>query len=279
MTTNNKNKGFVYLKNGFDLFLPADNNLFSESIKYSGFGGSTNNYLLSQYNYGRSLGDLKELFKLEKNVFQTRVSSLKNSFDSIQSIFKNIDTTLLNLVTTQHQNFYTFLEKNYDLQHTKGIQEELFREKLSKGKRSPKFNNYVNYKGGTTSLDSFKGKYVYIDVWATWCRPCLAQIPALKQLEEKYHGKNIQFVSISIDNPRTAGSWDKAATKWKNMVNSKNLTGVQLFAGQDLQFAEDYQISSIPRFILIDPNGNIVEANAPRPSDPQLVAIFNGLGI
>jgi thiol-disulfide isomerase/thioredoxin len=48
-------------------------------------------------------------------------------------------------------------------------------------------------------LESLK-KYVYIDVWATWCGPCLQEVPFLQKVEEQYQGKNIEFVSISVDN-------------------------------------------------------------------------------
>lgn len=145
---------------------------------------------------------------------------------------------------------------------------------IAKGQPSPKFENYENINGGTTSLDDLKGKYVYVDVWATWCGPCIKEIPALKEMEKKYHGKNVEFVSISIDN-------QKAHATWKKMVEDKELKGVQLFADKSWgsKFVQDYQIKGIPRFILIDPNGNIVSANAPRPSDPRLVALFNELKI
>ena len=279
LLTNGKNNGFLYLKNGFDLYLSANNDTFSERKKYTGYGSSTNNYLTDQFNYGKSLGSFKEIFKLEETLFNAKVSAIKNSFDSIKQLYKEVDTALLKTVLIQHQNFHNFLEENYKAQHEKAIQNAVIEKRLAKGNKSPTFTNYINYKGGKTSLNSFKGKYVYIDVWATWCKPCLAQIPALKELEKAYHGKNIQFVSISIDDERTAGSWKNAATKWKKMVKSRNLTGVQLHAGQDLQFIQDYQISSIPRFILIDPNGNIVDANAPRPADPKLSTIFEDLGI
>ena len=53
--------------------------------------------------------------------------------------------------------------------------------------------------GKPVKLSDFKGKYVYLDIWATWCGPCRAEIPFLKKVEEKYHGKKIEFVSISID--------------------------------------------------------------------------------
>lgn len=144
---------------------------------------------------------------------------------------------------------------------------------LIAGNVSPKFD-YENFKGGKTSLESLKGKYVYIDVWATWCGPCRREIPSLQKVEEQYEGKNIQFVSLSIDAK-------KDYEKWKTFVAEKKLGGIQLFADNDWnsQFAKDYAIEGIPRFILIDPNGNIVSADAPRPSDPKLIEKFNELGI
>jgi thiol-disulfide isomerase/thioredoxin len=145
---------------------------------------------------------------------------------------------------------------------------------LVKGAASPKFVNYENYDGGTTSLDDLKGKYTYIDIWATWCGPCLAEIPSLKKLEKQYHGKNIQFLSISIDDK-------KDHQKWKDMIKDKKLGGIQLFSDNvwKSKFVADYYVKGIPKFILLDPNGNIVVPNAPRPSDDKLVALFNQLKI
>lgn len=145
---------------------------------------------------------------------------------------------------------------------------------LNTGKPSPEFVDYENYAGGTTSLEDLKGKYIYIDVWATWCGPCIAEIPSLKKVEEQFHDNNIKFVSISIDKPSDH-------EKWKTMVKEKELSGIQLFADNEWKsgFVTDYQISGIPRFILIDPEGNIVKANAPRPSSPKLVELFKELNI
>jgi thiol-disulfide isomerase/thioredoxin len=145
---------------------------------------------------------------------------------------------------------------------------------VTKGNISPKFMGYENNAGGTTSLDDLKGKYVYIDVWATWCGPCIAEIPSLKKVEKKYHKKNIEFVSISIDK-------EKDHDKWKKMIVDKNLGGMQLYADNDWksQFIQDYLIKGIPRFILIDPKGNIVSSNAPRPSDKKLTELLDELKI
>ena len=127
-------------------------------------------------------------------------------------------------------------------------------------------------KDGFTSLESLKGKYVYIDVWATWCGPCIREIPYLKEVEKDYHNKPVSFVSISIDEP-------KDYEKWKTMVSEKELGGIQLIADNNWnsKFVKEYAILGIPRFILIDPQGNIVSADAPRPSDPALRTLLDGL--
>ena len=149
---------------------------------------------------------------------------------------------------------------------------------IKEGMKSPEFINYENYKGGTTSLSDLKGKYVYIDVWATWCGPCIAEIPSLKKVEKLYHNKNIEFVSISIDvRDRPVYNYDK----WRQMIEEKSLGGVQLFADNawDSKFTKAFVINSIPRFLLIDPDGNIVSGDAPRPSDQKLIEMFDSLGI
>tara|TARA_B110001469_G_C9587449_1_gene291451 strand:+ start:715 stop:996 length:282 start_codon:yes stop_codon:yes gene_type:complete len=93
-------------------------------------------------------------------------------------------------------------------------------------------------------------------------------------VEEQFREKNIQFVSASIDRAKDNDTW-------VSMVNDKELTGIQLMADNDWssQFAKDYQINGIPRFILVDPEGNIVSADAPRPSDPKLKELFADLNI
>ena len=117
-----------------------------------------------------------------------------------------------------------------------------------------------------------KDQPVLVDFFATWCGPCRAEIPHLKNLEKEMHGKNIEFVSISMDPAK-----DKE--RWKKFVTEKELGGVQLMADKDWnsQFVLDYTIQSIPRFILIDPNGKIVNADAPRPSSKEIKELLKGL--
>ncbi len=177
-------------------------------------------------------------------------------------------------ITEKPDEYYNiFMAASTDEDQKKTVKEYYTKLKaIEAGNASPKFVDYENHAGGKTSLDDFKGKFVYIDVWATWCGPCLAEIPALKETEKAYHDKNIEFVSISVDRPAAYDMWQK-------MVIDRELGGVQLIADNnfDSDFIKDYVILGIPKFILLDTEGNIVDANAPRPSDPKLKDLLNSL--
>ena len=239
------------------------------SFKYSGNGASNTNFITAQIEKNKKLRNLNTIFSLDEDAFNSKMSLLKKEYDSILFSYSDIDSALVDMVTTQNKQMFAYFKNNYSSN-----------KKIAKGKPSPKFENYIDIKGGKKSLDSFKGNYVYIDVWATWCGPCIREIPALDKLEKEYHKKNITFVSISTDESRrSGGSWEAAKKKWSNFVKDRNMRGIQLWSGKDTRFQQEYQINGIPRFILIDPQGNIVDANAPRPSDPGLRNIFNSLDI
>lgn len=138
-------------------------------------------------------------------------------------------------------------------------------DKAAVGRPSPMFKG-VDVNGKEMTLRNFRGKYVYIDMWATWCGPCQKELPFLKKLEEKYKGRNIAFVGLSIDQ-------DKA--KWADRVKNGALSGTQLYIGKGTKFQSDYRISGIPRFILLDPNGRIVNPDMTRPSSEDTEKILN----
>ena len=129
---------------------------------------------------------------------------------------------------------------------------------LWKGEPAPQFA-YADMDGNTVALADLEGKVVYVDVWASWCGPCRGEIPHLKDLEHDYHGQNVEFVSVSIDEDEQA---------WRDMVQAEELRGVQLLADKawESSICEDYKINGIPRFLLIGTEGKIVSADAPRPS-------------
>lgn len=147
-------------------------------------------------------------------------------------------------------------------------------EGMLEGNPAPDFN-LVNVNGDKVSLHDLKGKYIYIDFWATWCGPCIKEIPSLKKLEEKYKGGNISFVSISFDK-------ESDTEKWRNYVIDNDLTGIQLIADKKNNdiLSTAFNINLIPRFVFLDTIGNIIDANAPRPSDHKIIELFdkNGVG-
>ncbi|HET7360476.1 MAG TPA: TlpA disulfide reductase family protein, partial [Salinimicrobium sp.] len=222
---------------------------------------------------------------------KTEELAKRNDLDEIQAFFKVINKIpnekiqndlLYNRVyreityTDDIDGLYEqYMEISTDENYKKEITDSYKKlKKITKGQPSPKFVDYENHSGGKTSLDDLKGDYVYIDVWATWCGPCLNEIPALKKLEEEYEDNNIKFVSISVDERQDY-------EKWKQMVTDKDLKGVQLIADDAWQsdFIQGYQIKGIPRFILLDPEGNIVTSRAPYPSDKNLIKLFEEQGI
>lgn len=126
----------------------------------------------------------------------------------------------------------------------------------SVGKPSPDFKG-VDVNGKEYTLADFRGKYVYIDVWATWCGSCRQEIPYLKKLDEDYKDAQIVFLSLSVDQ-------DKA--KWEKMVKEQSMSGVQLHIGQNSSFQQAYKIEGIPHFILLDREGRIIDKKMSRPS-------------
>jgi len=261
----------VFLKNGFDIAMTLDTKMFDETIKFTGNGAEHSNFLAEKSLLQERLLDLDELMGLDSVAREEKFASIKDELTTFYNSDKNIDTSVVNgslkSIDPTLNSYRRYI--NQDL---------AMKRDLPKGAPSPSFVDYENITGEKTSLADLKGKYVYIDVWATWCGPCKAEIPSLKKVEKQYHGKNIAFVSMSIDDDRShGGSWEKANEDWKKMVNEKELGGIQIFApkGWQSEFVQNYKINGIPRFILVDPNGNIVSASAPRPSSSELIKLFD----
>jgi thiol-disulfide isomerase/thioredoxin len=245
--------------------------MFDETISYTGNGAEHSNFLAQKSLLQEKLLDLDALMELDSVTREETFVSIKNELTEFYNSAPNIDTSIVNSSLSSIDPIIN----SYKMY----IEEDLaLKRQLPKGADSPVFEGYENFDGNVTSLSDLKGKYVYVDVWATWCGPCKAEIPSLKKVESMYHGKNIAFVSISIDDDRRhGGSWETAHTNWKKMVEEKELGGIQLFSpkGWKSEFIQDFKINGIPRFILIDPDGKIVSASAPRPSSDELIALFN----
>lgn len=216
-------------------------------------------------------------------VYGEKIDKLKSGdgviefLDSIKSSSikeEVMEQALMYLIGSADKNaeaYYDYLQANSTNAELKKEAADEFAkvQKILAGQVSPMFT-YPDINGKEVSLESLKGKLVYIDVWAQWCVPCLNEIPSMKKLVEDYADKNVEFVGVSIDKME-----DKA--KWEAMVKEKDLKGIQVLADQDWksQFAKDYNVMGIPRFILIDAEGKIIAADAPRPSNPEIRTLID----
>lgn len=124
--------------------------------------------------------------------------------------------------------------------------------------------SYPDVDGKRYSAADFKGKVILLDFWATWCQPCIAEIPHLKELKAYFKDKDIVFIGISVDRTRDKG-------KWQDFLKANELPGYQLFseAGEG-ETIKHYQLNSIPRFMIIGKDGKLTAPNAPKPSNPIL---------
>lgn len=125
------------------------------------------------------------------------------------------------------------------------------------GKQAPDFSQ-PDVNGKMVSLKDFKGKYVLVDFWASWCKPCRLDVPELKDVHEKFKNKNFAIISISLDKDKS--EWIKAMLE-ENMPwpQAADLKGDQNDASQA------FKIQGIPAKFLIDPNGKIIAAGLREP--------------
>ncbi|WP_443937782.1 TlpA family protein disulfide reductase [Pedobacter sp. MW01-1-1] len=220
--------------------------------------------------YGQHLLSIIPTFELTKNK-----ELAKKGFDGYNlafSIIKN-DTLKGDFVLNRMKKLKNFeqYEANTALfgkyilsKEQKSLASEIAKTLATNKPGQTAFNfNYPDQNGKFTSLNDLKGNIVLVDVWATWCGPCKAQIPYLKKLEEEFKGKKVKFVSLSADA-------DKDKEKWKSMIASEQLGGIQLLGGPQNELMKFYKITAIPHFLLFDAKGKIISSDAARPSDPSL---------
>jgi thiol-disulfide isomerase/thioredoxin len=131
---------------------------------------------------------------------------------------------------------------------------------LVKGMPAPEIEA-ISIAGKKMNLADFKGRYILVDVWATWCGPCKTEVPFYERYAEMYSGDKIAFVSLSVDQGRFVINW-----QYEAQYKSKRV--VQLRSENPMEFMNKYGISEIPRFFLVDPEGKIAMISMPRPSDP-----------
>lgn len=132
---------------------------------------------------------------------------------------------------------------------------------LMPGKTAPDFE-IMTPDGKKCHLSDLKGKFLFIDIWATWCSPCRDEIPHMAKLQEYFaNDPRIDLISISVD---------ANVNTWKKFIEQEKMTWMQCIvdAKNNRILDKEYRIFGIPHFMLIDPEGRFIAYNFVRPSDP-----------
>jgi thiol-disulfide isomerase/thioredoxin len=119
-------------------------------------------------------------------------------------------------------------------------------------------------------IDSYEGKVIYLDFWASWCRPCKGEMPYSLKMQEHFKGKDVVFVYISSD--RDANAWKKGVAQLK-LTGENYLTNAKVWN----EYNNLFDVKFIPRYILIDKNGDVVNDVAKRPSSPESITAIENL--
>ncbi len=221
---------------------------------------------------------LKNHFAMTEEVFQIkrlipeliskRTMSLKNAqlqeyyaLKELNHLFAASSVFRLDEITKNVSPYITSMEGKSNLKALEAQLPAMMKENMQGLDAFPFELKDVNDK--IVKLSDFKGKYVFIDLWATWCAPCVMNIPHINKLEERLHGENIEFVSISVDKP-------KDREKWKSMVKSMSIKGTALRTNNAFEdeVIKYYNVRGIPHFILIDPQGKLISGKCRQPMDP-----------
>ncbi|NVO85401.1 TlpA family protein disulfide reductase [Hymenobacter terrestris] len=159
----------------------------------------------------------------------------------------------------------TFRTQNRDSVMARDLRVLLQKQLLiSPGRLAPAFT-LRDHEGKAVALQDLRGQVVYLDFWGTWCRPCMEEMPASRELRKQFAGREVVFVYVAMG--------DKAE-KWQQVLAAERLTGpgsVHL-RDQEQKTGVDYQVFRYPTYFLIGRDGRIVTGNAPRPSNAAAAA-------
>lgn len=114
-------------------------------------------------------------------------------------------------------------------------------------------------------------KFLYVDIWGPWCGPCIKEFPAMRSLQEKFAHDKIEFVFLCVQS---------AEDKWREAIEKEQLKGQHFLINKPQleRLTEELDgMTGVPRYLLVDSIGNIIDKSAPKPSSPEIVQRLNKL--
>ena len=231
-----------------------------------------NNYASFEY-YEMTLAShlyLKIQFLLSK-----REISLLNLYNSVDSFFKNINSVYLlkyiylKSIQKDSKDNFNLLSSQLEISKIASPIKEIFDNLFLLKKLES--SDLLNYNGlsNIDTLQKFKNKLVYIDIWASWCIPCIEQFQYSNKLYKNYDSSKLKIIYLSFDND--INSWKKASFNYNIPIKSSFF----VINNFNSEFAKKFKITTIPRYLLIGKDGKIILEDAPRPSDSKLKILID----
>lgn len=200
-----------------------------DNLKYKKMLSSEEQELVDQYN--------SKLWELTKEY--------SNSVPLSQLFYEKYwgaDVETLNKIIN---SFSKEIQDSYYIKRM--IERKANQQRVSIGKQAPDFS-LKSDKSEVISLSKYKGKYLLVDFWASWCRPCRAEIPNVKKIYEDYKAKGLEVLSVSTDTDEKA---------WLKAVDQEQMPWAQVRDTKSVSKA--YNITYIPMIFLMDSNGKIID--------------------
>ena len=230
--------------------------------------------------------DYKEAVYLENNpevqkiwfpesVSRFRVIHQEFSNQEIKNylLYQSMNEHLDNFGIEHVESFITNFRISCTNEEYKSLIEEKFQlnEKLARGEQAPELF-FINQDEEKVKLSDLKGKLLYINFWASWSEWSIQEFSYWEKLRKDFDGFEVDFVSVSMD-------FIKDKNKWEYILENQDLGGLHLMQNpQSTAFRDQYFIDELPRYLLIDKEGKIISAHAPRPSENMKVVLNNLLG-
>jgi thiol-disulfide isomerase/thioredoxin len=189
-------------------------------------------------------------------------------------LFSNIQLIAQNFSRKDFSNYFLKFEKDInDTDLVSNIKDKYLFDLASQNEESRNLNMLNLYKNKITLNEIFKknkGKLIYIDFWASWCKPCRNAMPASVILKRDYQDRDVVFIYISID--KDFDSW-KIASQKEELTNYPNSF---LAVNTDVaELLKEIKLTTIPRYLLFDKMGNLIHKNAPGPESQEIRSLLN----